>query len=547
MPSNPTDSVVAVEGWPGRWRWYLGLAAALAALLVWAGLHNAGLLNTDAVAYLRLAGYYAEGRWDLAVSGYWGPLLSWLMVPFFKLGVSPLGAARSVMVLSALVFLAGSGAFLCRLGLPRIWTRVGLGLVAVASVGWSVENISPDLLQGGLVLFALASLLDSEAAPGGFWKTGLWFGVAYLAKAIALPLALALITITCVASGWRRRDAGFALGRWGAALAVFFLVAGPWIAILSVKYGRPTFSTTARIAHALVGPGNSDHHHPIGRTFHTPAPGRVTTWEDPSGMDYPYWSPFESAAAFDHQLAVVRMNAGIVGGVWRSLDGWCLGLLAGIAGLTFWGGRGRLAEAPRWLAAGIPLVVLGAAYLPVAISPLDQRYFYVAWPLLFALAAGGANELGRRAAVTSRVVTLIAAGGLLASFGVPALAGLPPTLTGWDDPASRVAHDLAGRLRRHGVTGRVAGSGMIGPGRTGLYVAYLLGQPWHGDEPAAAADRWRESGADLMIVNRGRLLTASLDTDSGFQSLDGLLFASAAEADSFPLKVYRVRRSAPGH
>ena len=64
------------------------LAAALAiqiVLLIVAGWHGRYLLNTDAIAYLRIASYYASGQMDLMVSGYWGPLLSWLVAPLLKL------------------------------------------------------------------------------------------------------------------------------------------------------------------------------------------------------------------------------------------------------------------------------------------------------------------------------------------------------------------------------------------------------------------------------------------------------------------------------
>jgi len=37
-----------------------------------AGWINRQALNPDGVAYMRIASYYAAGRMDLAISGYWG-------------------------------------------------------------------------------------------------------------------------------------------------------------------------------------------------------------------------------------------------------------------------------------------------------------------------------------------------------------------------------------------------------------------------------------------------------------------------------------------
>ncbi|MCB1126597.1 MAG: hypothetical protein KDM81_08895, partial [Verrucomicrobiae bacterium] len=86
----------------------LGLILAVqAVLLAVAAAANRGRLNTDAVAYLRLAHDYAEGPLHLAVSGYWGPMLSWLIAPLLAFGVEPLLAGRVVMAVTALGFTAG--------------------------------------------------------------------------------------------------------------------------------------------------------------------------------------------------------------------------------------------------------------------------------------------------------------------------------------------------------------------------------------------------------------------------------------------------------
>jgi hypothetical protein len=74
-------------------------------LLSIAGWHNRHvILIADAVSYIRIASYYLHGQFGLAVSGYWGPLFSWLMAPWLALVHSPLDAARIAMGMSAVVF-----------------------------------------------------------------------------------------------------------------------------------------------------------------------------------------------------------------------------------------------------------------------------------------------------------------------------------------------------------------------------------------------------------------------------------------------------------
>src|SRR5574342_825911 len=80
-----------------------GIAVAIVyqlVLLILAGWKDRYVLNPDGVCYIRLASYYASGQFHLAVSGYWGPMLSWLIAPLLGAVENPLYAARMVMGLS---------------------------------------------------------------------------------------------------------------------------------------------------------------------------------------------------------------------------------------------------------------------------------------------------------------------------------------------------------------------------------------------------------------------------------------------------------------
>ncbi len=559
-------------GWP--------IFAGFAGLLAWAAWRNAGALNADAIAYLRLAGYYAEGRLDLAVSGYWGPLLSWLIAPLLKLGLPPLAAGRLVMALSTLLFLAGVWAVLRRFAMAAqesgraddttpTWAKLGLLIAGAGAVSWSVEYISPDLLQGGLWLLGMSVVMDApwRCEPRRAALAGAWLGAAYLAKSVALPMSVAAVVGLWVWQSFRHRTASGAgnedarkpgqpaadndaPGSVAAApapwrswispavtLAVMLVIAAPWILVLSSKYGRFTFSTSAPIAHAMVGPEPAERSHPFGRMFHRPAPGRITAWEDPSEMPYRYWSPFESSAAFWHQLAVCREHARTVLELLRSFDWLMLGPIACLYGTVLLVRRGRQALGEWWLVAALPLAALCAVYLPVYLQPVDQRYLYAAWPLSFVLAAGCLVGVARRNKDSSLLHSLLR-WLPLASFGLPAMISLAGALVGYANPAAEAAAVLARRLQQAELTGPLAGSGMLYGGRTGLYVAYLTGQPWLGDEPRADAERYAASGARLIVVPRRHPVAALLAASPRFTDLDARLFTDRAEAEGFPLRVF---------
>jgi hypothetical protein len=127
-----------------------------------------------------------------------------------------------------------------------------------------------------------------------------------------------------------------------------------------------------------------------------------------------------------------------------------------------------------------------------------------------------------------------------------ACAVLIPTLgRAWLRPGpARAAgvqgHRLARKISEAHLAGPIAGSGSLPGGRTGLYIAFLLDQPWYGDEPHPSAAGFKLSGARLIIVRRENPVVSELDADPAFRSLDADLFASPDEARASPLKVYEL-------
>ena len=527
----------------------LGALLFQAILLVFAGGHNLQNLNTDAIAYLRIADYYAHGPTHLMVSGYWGPLLSWLMAPWLLVGMPSLAAARIVMGLSAVVFWYGCVALFRAFRLPTWHQVIGAWLVGLATVFWSVEYISPDLLVAGLMALALAPML----APGWVERrpcalgTGAIWGLAYLAKAVALPLGL-VVTGTMALVWWvsHRVKPSMVVRQtlltWLACLAV----ASPWITILSLKYHTLTISTTARIAHAIVGPSDVPRHHPLGRMFHPPEPGRITSWEDPSGMPYPYWSPFASAAYARHQAELVLDNAGTILRLLGSYDWLWLGLAGALAVAAIPRRAPRDAVTDRWRWALLPLGCLAAVYLPAYVKLVDQRYFYLGYPLLLVCGFGASESLTPflqrwTPSIKARYLAVI----LAASFAAPSLMALPLALGGIPSPASQTAWELARRFRASHLGGPIAGNAFLAGGRAGLLAAYYLIQPWVGDDAQPTPAKYLGCGANFLVVNRRNPLVTLLDQQPGFTDLDSRLFTSPEESASFPLKAYALDRPGP--
>ena len=101
-----------------------------------------------------------------------------------------------------------------------------------------------------LAYLAFGLLLCIEAEPNGwrpFILLGLALGLGYLAKAVMFPLAFVFLATVWLFAADRRK----VLPRVLAALLVFCVVTGPFIAALSRSRGRWTFGDAGKLNYAL--------------------------------------------------------------------------------------------------------------------------------------------------------------------------------------------------------------------------------------------------------------------------------------------------------
>jgi len=498
----------------------------------------------DAVTYIRLASYYATGEYHLAISGYFGPLFSWLMVPSLLAGVTPVNSARVAVGLSLIVFIAGCARLFQSFELEGAEFIVATGFSATAASAWAFRETSPDLLLSGLICLAIAPMMSATwpTSPRAQFSAGLLWGLAYLAKAVALPLAL-LVALAMVVRLIVGRASTFRAARAAILTTMLgmLLVAGPWIAVISWKYRVLTFSTSARINHAIVGPPDVDRNHPGVRGFHAPEPGRLTSWEDPSELPYRYWSPFDSLAHAVYQMKLIYWNSSWITTVLRQFDRLGIGVAAAaLALVTARPWRWAIGQDQwRWTPVLISILIL--PYLPV--FSYAERYYYAVYPLLAVAATGFVASITSEGAGYSRWHRLAGLLIVFVSFVQDPVAWRASSSAARELPATYAA-EAARKLEAAGLWGPVAGAGKdpAWPGgeHTHLYLAYYLNAPDHGAEVAPTADRCTESGAALLVVPRNADVARDLAHDSRFRDLDEILFGSAATSP-LPLRIFAVR------
>lgn len=513
-----------------------------AALLAVAGVRNRHQIDPDGIAYMENAAHWAAGRFGDGIAGYWGPMLSWLMAPVQALTGDMLWSARFAMFASGVVFLLGSVAALRAMRLPPCGVVLGAVAAAVASVAWSVHVVKPDLLLGGLFGLASAWLLredwaDSRSAQV---RAGLLLGLCYLAKPVGFALGLGVpLVFAGVSLACGRVDRRGAIRAAAGTLGGFAVVALPWVLVLSVHFGRPMFSTSGAINHAIEAPSERELYHPFFEGVVPPPQGRMSAWEDPSPDLYTPWSPFANWHNVSHQASLVRENLRHVQSHLRDLDLFGIGLLAVLAAFAFHRPWRENLRRDRWRWAAVPVLCVAGVYLPVHAD--DRRFFYAAYPFLVGGTIGMAGWLlgDRWRATRPRVIALAAVGIVFLGATTGRMVG---ALRG--EEHQKAFEDLALRMEARGVRGTMVGADYW----RGWYVAFFLRTPWYASDWSPTAQRLLDTGAEIAVLRRrseaARRLETAFAADPRFHDLDAELFDTPEEAARCGMKLYRMEAEA---
>ncbi|MCU1550163.1 MAG: hypothetical protein JWR36_723 [Glaciihabitans sp.] len=264
MPSPKRPRLAALRSGGGK-KWILiGLtviAVILYAYSAWISRYN--LSNIDGVSYMSIARQYAEGLTSYALNAYWSPWVSWLMAPLIAWGLTPVAAFMWVN------FLASSLATV--LGTFYIWRRTDRRFIPALITFISIfslfiaqlPTITPDgwVVTWTILFGMLLTWLDDRLRPGSIRDRilgGVLIGatgvLGYLIKQYLIPVFFVTLIIWLIVRMVSDRKEAKQLPlreklkRWGilpgVALVTIILVAGPWVAALSIKYGQPTIGTS---------------------------------------------------------------------------------------------------------------------------------------------------------------------------------------------------------------------------------------------------------------------------------------------------------------
>ena len=374
--------------------------------------------NPDAVSYLKIAEYWARGEWQIAFNTYWSPLLSWSIAPLVACGLESHDAARIVSVLTGCTAVVQLQRLMRRLNVSAAVRNV-MGVAAVPLAVFAMNySIGPDLLMTTLLLGFVAEITrESFSAP----RAGLWAGLAFLAKAYALPFALAALAATVLvrAACLGRRRAG--LRRALATASITVVVALPWVVPVSLDQDTLTISAASRYHRDITAPGSLGYAYEWAGLIEPEHTQAVWAWEDPSSMPTPADRPQRAAARRLEtrgdlapgwrygRAGRLIVNLGSVAVVFAMLFGSTIAAAFAIVSAI---GAPRPGEADARDRKLVMLVLAACAALYIGglvVLVVQVRYFYLPLFVCIALAAAWLSERRPRARFSRTAIYLVAA------------------------------------------------------------------------------------------------------------------------------------------
>ncbi|MBN8702140.1 MAG: hypothetical protein J0M08_03690 [Bacteroidetes bacterium] len=270
--------------------------------------------NSDTLQYLTIAQKYVEGDFYNALNGFWGPLTSWLLVPFLWIGADPIFSFRVLQITIGMFILHYSFFFIEKQQINE-WLRKGLKMAFVPIIlSYVFSTMTADLT---MLLFLLVYLKMCVVDSNNPFVFGVVGALLYFSKSFGLPFFLVHFTAFQFFSFFKKAEfiaRKAVVKKYFFAVFVFSIISGAWILLLSFKYNKLTisYSATYNLSPEIVtNIKGKEYHHPFTERGLLLPPSNETAvcaWEDPASIKVAGFDAFSSKAAFKNYFLVVKRN-----------------------------------------------------------------------------------------------------------------------------------------------------------------------------------------------------------------------------------------------
>ncbi len=455
-------------------------AAVLASLLVYlvAGCllikYYRYQINPDGLSYISIAQKYMAGNFHDAVNGWWGPFISWLLIPFLYFTSDALLAGKVLFLLIGLAVIIALWILSYKFEMTESIRKVILIAAVPVVLSFAFSDITPDLLLACMLLFYLGIIFSADYADrinkGIF--SGVLGGAAYLSKSFAFPFFISHFFIMNVLWYFRsetRQAKKKVVQNFLAGAVVFALISGMWVGLLSNKYGQLTFGTTGKASYRTkVVPGSQDLAVLWQGFLKPPNETAMSAWEDPSYQEMQDSPSMESWDFVRNQLSFTAGLIGKIAGFFMDVSVLSIGIA--IAYVLFWLQRFNIKTMPaEVLFPTITIAIFAGGYSLIWVR---ERYL---WSLFVLSMLMGGYVLGRLFqnnffTKTRKAVILII---FFLSFAIPAYQGLKSYAN-----RGRWVHELSRVLERRVTKGSNIAANTNWAGS--LFLSYHLDCKYYG-------------------------------------------------------------------
>ena len=288
--------------------------------------YNPHTFSYDTLSYINIAQNYFNGNFTDAINRYWGPLYSWILIPFmYTFGNSPsqsLFAIKIVNIIAGLFTLMGFQLLLIRFEINSKLRYILLITLIPEIVYFSFFWITPDLLITSILLFYLVLLFSSEYSNKASFAVlcGLLGGLAYFAKSYGFAFFIISFTlfnfIYLLKMKSKRKNI---LKNTILGFGIFFIVSGLWIGVMSANYGYLTMGSSAQFNIGLTSSNSLGTSMEINGLSDLPNEFAVSFWEDPSSFQ-PKVVQRQPLDSIEHRLSIIWNNVFIFYGYIESFS-----------------------------------------------------------------------------------------------------------------------------------------------------------------------------------------------------------------------------------
>ncbi len=423
-------------------------------------------INNDGIGYISTAKLYLTGDIHTAINDYWGPLLSWLLVPLMFFAKTPVAALASAKILSLILgffTIIGVRQLSYRFEMDEVVRTVILFMMVPVVLYFAMSIISPDLLMVCILVYFLAIIFDvnyPNKLTNGL-LCGILGALAYFTKSYGLTFFLSIFLILSLCHYLRDSDRNRrkkVLKNFLLGITVFLMISCVWIGLISSKDDKLTFGTAAEFNHALVGPesqGFPDYYQGIHK------PGQV----NPNYTVKP-WSPLSSWNNFNYQINLITDNTIKIGNILNTFSYLSLLIILAFILLLLKPPRKPLKE-NEILYPLVTILLLTAGYVMILV---EERYIWLIYVLLILMGGYLINLLFKTDFFTKKKFQRLKKSVILLVFAFLMLT-MPVNYLIQNAHTGEDIYNLSNTLNDYGVHGNVASNGNL---EEMNYLAYYM-------------------------------------------------------------------------